>query len=105
VRRLEVSSAVADVVLSKSDRQHPHDFTDSSVSYALVTLQKRTLQIVYVSENTVAYLLKSSIIEPEIQPLLANGSETFVSRQTPRNEQQNNARSRQQTLNNATVGL
>jgi hypothetical protein len=29
----------------------------------------------------VAYLLKARIVEPEKQPLLVNGSETFVSRQ------------------------
>jgi hypothetical protein len=34
----------------------------------------------------VAYLLKARTVEPEKQPLLANGSETtFVSRQRPRN--------------------
>jgi hypothetical protein len=32
------------------------------------------------SINTVAYLLKARTVEPEKQPLLANGSETFVSR-------------------------
>jgi hypothetical protein len=34
------------------------------------------------SEYTVAYLLRAKTVEPEKQPLLANGSETtFVSRQ------------------------
>jgi hypothetical protein len=80
-----VSSAVGGVVRSKSNRQHPRDFIDS---YAVLTQHKRRLQILYVSENTVVYLLKARTVEPEKQPLLANGSETtFVSRQTPRNEQ------------------
>jgi hypothetical protein len=36
-------------------------------------------------------LLKARIVEPEKQPLLANGSETsFVSRQWPRNKQDYN---------------
>jgi hypothetical protein len=43
--------------------------------------------------NNVAYLLKARTVEPEKQPLLANGSETtFVSRQRPRNKQRNNVR-------------
>jgi hypothetical protein len=42
-------------------------------------------------DNIVAYLLKARIVEPEKQPLLADGSETtFVSRQGPRNKQRNN---------------
>jgi hypothetical protein len=40
----------------------------------------------------VAYLLKARIVEPEKQPLLVKGSETFVSRQRPRYKQCNNVR-------------
>jgi hypothetical protein len=36
-------------------------------------------------ENTVAYVLKARIVELEKQPLLANGSETFVSRRLGKN--------------------
>jgi hypothetical protein len=40
-----------------------------------------------------ACLLKAEIVEPEKQPLLANGSETtLISRQRPRNKQRNNVR-------------
>jgi hypothetical protein len=43
--------------------------------------------------HIVAYLLKARTVEPEKQPLLANGSETkFVSRQRPRNRQRNGIR-------------
>jgi hypothetical protein len=39
----------------------------------------------------VAHLLKTRIVEPEKQPLLAKGPEaTFVSRQRPRNKERNN---------------
>jgi hypothetical protein len=42
---------------------------------------------------TVACLLKARTVEPEKQPLLANGSETtFVYRQRPLNKQRNNVR-------------
>jgi hypothetical protein len=36
-----------------------------------------------LTNNTVAYSLKARTVEPEKQPLLVNGSETFVSRQQP----------------------
>jgi hypothetical protein len=45
-------------------------------------------------EDNVAYMLKTRTVDPEKQPLLANGSETtFVSMQRPRNKQWNNVRS------------
>jgi hypothetical protein len=47
-----------------------------------------------------AYLVKTRTVEPEKQPLLANGSEaTFVSGQRPRNTQRNDCVARQQILN------
>jgi hypothetical protein len=46
--------------------------------------------ILSASFNIVAYLLKVRIVEPDKQPLLANGSETtFVSRHRARNRQRN----------------
>jgi hypothetical protein len=45
------------------------------------------------NERNAAYLLKARTVEPERQPLLANGSETTsVSRQLSRKRQRNNAR-------------
>jgi hypothetical protein len=42
---------------------------------------------------TVIYLLKPGTVEPEKQPLLANGSETtFISRQRPQNRQRKDVR-------------
>jgi hypothetical protein len=41
-------------------------------------------------DNVVAYFVKERTVEPEKQPLLANGSETtFVSRQRQRNKKRN----------------
>jgi hypothetical protein len=49
--------------------------------------------IIISCRNTVAYLLKARTVEPEKQPLLANGSETtFFSRQRSRNRQRNDVR-------------
>jgi hypothetical protein len=43
--------------------------------------------------STVTYLLKARTVQPQKQPLLANGSETtFVSRQRPLNIQRNGVR-------------
>jgi hypothetical protein len=51
------------------------------------------LFFVYQS-RTVAYLLKANDVEPEKQPLLANGSETtFVARQQIPNKQEQTAAS------------
>jgi hypothetical protein len=47
----------------------------------------------FYAYNTVSHLLKLRTVEPEKEPLLANGSETtFVARQRSRNKQQNNVR-------------
>jgi hypothetical protein len=52
------------------------------------------------SWHTAAYWLKAITVEPEKQPLLANGSETtFVSTQRPRNKQWTTSVARQQILN------
>jgi hypothetical protein len=46
----------------------------------------------FPTHDIVAYTLNARAVEPEEQPLLANGSETFVSKQRTRNEQRNNVR-------------
>jgi hypothetical protein len=52
-----------------------------------------TVKWVALLVRNVVYLLKARTVEPEKQTLLANGSKTtFVSRQPPRNKQQNNVR-------------
>jgi hypothetical protein len=66
---------------------------DSSVSSLSSYLHGTESSLGNNGKYIVTYLLKAITVEPEKQPLLANGSETiFVSRQRPRNRQQNEIR-------------
>jgi hypothetical protein len=66
---------------------HDPGFRTSEDSTYLRPLGYRDWLIKHYVMNIVAYLLKAKTVEPEKQPLLANGSETiFVSRQRPQNK-------------------
>jgi hypothetical protein len=62
---------------------------DFSVFYEIQINPINTIFFFVIHFNIVAYLPKARTVEPEKQLLLANGSETFISKQWPQNEQQN----------------
>jgi hypothetical protein len=73
-----------------------HDMNFNCDYFVMQSLLPSTLWFLdgqHNTKNIVAYLLKAGTVEPDKQPLLANGSETtFVSRQRPRNKQWNDVR-------------
>jgi hypothetical protein len=68
--------------------RHEYSFGSSRIYRVYYTIDTGLIWVRGL--NIVAYLLKARTVEPEKQPLLANGSETtFVSRQRPRSGQRN----------------
>jgi hypothetical protein len=76
---------------AKIQNGKPHEkrqFREKGIALQVIL---NSVLLITLKEYIVAYLLEARTVEREKPPLLANGSETaFVTRQWPRNKQQNN---------------